>query len=79
MTGTYCFCELHKPVTDGVLQMLSWIPSTHAVVGKILRLKDPEAGHWSDGWRVESTSDPRPAKQVETYAQMSHRARRTFK
>ena len=74
----YCFCELHKPVSDGVLRRISWIPATHAIVGKTLRLKETDTGEWSEGWQVASTSDPRPAEQVENYARQAHRASRTF-
>jgi hypothetical protein len=76
MSAAYCFCELHKPDAQGTLRRICWIPADHAAVGKVVRIKDADTGEWSDGWRVASTSEPRPARQVEDYARQSHRAGR---
>ena len=76
MEGAYCFCELHRPIEGGTQVMISWIPQRIATVGNRVRLKDSETGQWTENWRVESVSEPRPAAQVEMYARNSHRAAR---
>jgi hypothetical protein len=50
---TYRQCRLTKPIAGGVRVQVSWIPSRHAVVGKMIRIRDDE-GAWDDGWLVES-------------------------
>jgi hypothetical protein len=47
----YKQCRLRK----GNLYLMSWIPSTLAVVGKTVGLK--ENGVWDSGWVVESASN----------------------
>ena len=57
-------CELSRPSDGGTAVTVGWIPAKFAVVGRIVRLKDPEFGTWSEGWRVTSAGSATLAGQV---------------
>ena len=58
MRGTFNQCELSKAIDGGTGRMVTWIPSRIAHVGAVVRLKDPDNGKWTDGWKVESVAQP---------------------
>ena len=58
MEAMFIQAQLSKPVEGGTAYMTSWIPQRIAVVGATVRLKDPETGQWTEGWRVDTASGP---------------------
>lgn len=61
-TTQYRQCDLRKKTATGEIRQVSYIPSEFAVVGKILKLRSPDDGEWTNGWKVcsagELNSDP---------------------
>jgi hypothetical protein len=56
----YRQCLLERRNGRGKLtQLVSWIPTRFAVVGKTLKLKDKLTGEWVDGWEVINASSLR--------------------
>lgn len=55
----YTQCQLVRDLDDGQASDTAWIPSSFAVVGKKLRIKDQE------GWWVKSVGSTRSAKDFE--------------
>lgn len=46
VTDTHVQCQLQR----GATVQTSWLPASHAIPGKYLRLK--EDGEWTNGWLV---------------------------
>lgn len=48
----YRQCDLRKKTATGEIRQISYIPVEYAVVGKFLKLRSPEDGEWTNGWKV---------------------------
>ena len=49
----YRQCTLVKVISPtSTVKQVSYIPEKFAVVGRTLKLQNPEDGEWSDGWVV---------------------------
>ena len=67
-SAIYRQCEVRR----GPAIRLAWIPSTYAVIGRVLRLRD--VGVWTDGWVVtevypdtERIIPPSPQKDIRRH------------
>lgn len=70
----YCQCKMERPSGDNpeaVEVLVSWIPSTKAKVGNVVRLKEfPSDLEWSEGWKVIEVWAKQDGKTVEKNADL---------
>lgn len=60
---TYTQCVLIQKNKEGELHTTSWIPSSFAKVGRVLRLKNDD-DVWEDGWVVAEAGTVKSADYV---------------
>jgi len=61
----YRQCFLSKTIDDCFVCTTAWIPEEHAVLNKIVKIKDD--GIWSDGWTVRILWSFKPKEWVEQH------------
>jgi len=59
---TYTQCQ----ITKGNGYQIAWIPTTFAVIGKIIKIKEIDG--WDDGWKVSNVYGTRSADKVEQHS-----------
>jgi hypothetical protein len=55
-------CTIEKPIPNGVVRQVSWIPEKFAVQGKYLKLLEDDV--WENGWLVMQVGGRRPSADV---------------
>ena len=71
----YRQCRLQKKIEGGVRETMSYIPSKFAVVGRVLKLRNPEK-EWDDGWRVVSASSTEHSEKETSEGTQLHKRQR---
>ena len=70
----YKQCGLCKPIKNGSISQVSWIPSKYAVLNAVLKLKDGN-NIWDDGWIVTTVGDEIDQEDVPDW----HKARKVHR